>query len=151
MSLQTRQLVANALIYQNPALQKFQLTAKNEHGGYIVHTNMIQLLHDILFVFKAPFLVTAIKTDHHDDSCLGAHSHFAGKCIDGWFLSGLGPTDYMMPDDASFAIWLKQIAHHPLTYSIGLGGSAYTPPLRLACAPIGFEDSGEDHIHLAVV
>lgn len=93
-------------------------------------------------------LFTAIKTDHHDDSCLGFHSHFNGFDADVWFLKSTTPTDYLDSDDPQFIKGLADAAKSPWLYQIGLGGSSDTTIDRNAAGSTEFSDNGADHVHL---
>jgi len=92
--------------------------------------------------------ITAVKTDHHDDSALGLHSHFNGYCVDCWPLSDATPGNYVDAGTLTFQGFLAFCAGLPNLYQIGLGGSADTDANLKAAGPTSFVDDGEDHVHL---
>lgn len=91
--------------------------------------------------------LTAVKTDHHDDSDLGLHCHFNGYCVDCWPLSSAKPGDYQDAGTKAFRKFLQTAASNPYLYQIGLAGSADTAANQVAAGHTVFSDNGEDHIH----
>jgi hypothetical protein len=86
----------------------------------LTQTTLIALLSDL--VAKGYHVeLTAVRSDHSDDSALGFHCHAHGFCADLWPLTGPTP---------------------------GLAGSADTPANRAAAGATVFSDSGADHVHL---
>jgi hypothetical protein len=97
------------------------------------------------------FQVTAVRTDHSDDSALGVDCHANGYCIDGWPLETESPGDFLDPDSDLFTGFLKKALGSPFLLNIGLGGSAYTEKNMVTLAGYGFQDDGQDHVHLGTV
>jgi hypothetical protein len=110
-------------------------------------TELIALLLDIV---NAGFIleITAVKSDHHDDSALGEHCHFNGFCADLWPLNSNNPGDYMDASDPRFRKFLSTAAASVWLYQIGLAGSADTPANKEAAGSTVFDDDGADHVHL---
>ena len=92
--------------------------------------------------------ITAVKTDHHDDSGLGLHCHFNGYCVDLWPLVDATPGNYVDAGTETFRVFLDRCHACAHLYQIGLGGSAYTAANLAAAGPTGFQDDGLDHVHL---
>jgi len=92
--------------------------------------------------------LTAVKSDHHDDSALGLHSHFNGYCVDCWPLSDATPGNYVDAGTLTFQGFLASCASLPNLYQIGLGGSAFTPTNMKAAGSTAFQDDGADHVHI---
>lgn len=113
----------------------------------ITQTGLIAVLSEL--VAKGYYLlITAVKSDHHDDSALGEHCHFNGYAADLWPLHSSTGTDYINADDPKFAVFLKVLASCAYHYQTGLAGSADTDALHAAAGPTCFSDSGADHIHV---
>lgn len=113
-------------------------------------TGLIAALTWLCIEKNYPIEITAIKSDHHDDSALGEHCHFNGYCADLWPLNSQNPGDYMDASDGRFVIFLRDLAACPFLYQIGLAGSADTPTNQSAAGVTCFSDSGDDHVHLGV-
>jgi len=91
--------------------------------------------------------ITAVKTDHHDDSALGLYCHFNGYAIDCWNLTGPVAGDYVDAGTQTFRTFLETAASNPYLYQIGLAGSADTPVNETVAGPTVFSDDGGDHVH----
>lgn len=104
---------------------------------------LLELLHRGFIV-----LFTAIRSDHHDDSSLGLHSHANGYAADVWPLASTRPDDYVDANDVRFRDFIDAASKSPWTYQIGLAGTADTSVNRAAGGDVVFEDSGADHVHL---
>ena len=84
MSLQARQDLVNKLVFQRDS-EKSDLMDPN-----MTQTTLIALLLDL--VNKGHHIeITAIRTDHSDDSSLGLHCHHNGYCADLWPLAQRRP------------------------------------------------------------
>lgn len=110
----------------------------------VTQTWLIAALLDI-----APVLVTSVRTDHGDDSTLGAHGHAHGWAADIWCVSS-----------ETIVCLITRIARSHHIWTVGLGGAA-RPFLdaRSAPAPCAwswpddvrfalFLDNSTDHIHI---
>ena len=113
----------------------------------LTQTQLIALLLDLV---NAGFHmeITAVRTDHSDDSALGEHCHANGYCADLWPLGSSTPGDYLDATNPYFQQFLEAAAASPWLYQIGLAGSAWTASNAAAAGPTVFQDDGQDHIHL---
>ena len=149
MSAQARLRLVNACVIRDLSsitdlLNEDPLTGTN--------TDLIALLLDAVAAAKqlsAYVLLTSVRTDHSDDSALGAHSHAHGYCADTWLLATKNDGDYIDASAPIFGSWLAAIRRSPWLYQIGLAGSAATSVNLSICAPYGFTDDGDDHVHLS--
>ena len=81
MSQQARQYLVSKLFFQDDT-QKPDLLDENK-----TQTDLIALLVEL--VNKGHHIeITAVRTDHSNDSGLGEHCHANGYCADMWPLSG---------------------------------------------------------------
>lgn len=104
MSLQARQDLVNKLVFQRDS-EKSDLMDPN-----MTQTTLIALLLDL--VNKGHHIeITAIRTDHSDDSSLGLHCHHNGYCADLWPLGSTAPGDYL---DASNPYFQDSCETRPL-------------------------------------
>ena len=88
MSQQARQYLVSKLFFQDDT-QKPDLLNEN-----MTQTDLIALLVEL--VNKGHHLeITAVRTDHSNDSGLGEHCHANGYCADMWPLTG--PTAGRLP------------------------------------------------------
>lgn len=141
MSQQARDALVKKLVFQKDS-QRSDL----ETIG-VTQTNLIALLTD-LTDRGWHIEITAVKTDHHDDSALGLHSHFNGYCVDCWPLASATPGDYLDADSQEFADFLADADDSAYHYQTGLAGSANTAANQEAAGPSWFPDTGGDHVHL---
>jgi hypothetical protein len=151
MSLEVRQRLAAHVIFQNPDVQRYQLTEIDPSTGeFVLSTWLIEAMDEMqgLGIF---FEVTSLRDDHRDDSCLGPDNHNpAGRAMDFWFLSDNRPGAYLMASDPRFGRWLKLLPTLSHVSGIGLGGSADEPDLLHLLGSLGFSDNRSDHIHIQV-
>lgn len=114
------------------------------------------LVKALWYLTRADFvMITAVKTDHSDDSDLGTHCHFNGYCVDLWpvYISDtLHKWSYYPP--TGLTPFLQRMASTPYVVEIGLAGSAYIQA-NITAAQHGrvldvFHDDGADHIHMGV-
>ena len=112
----------------------------------VTQTTLIALLLDVTEHVRLE--VTAVKTDHHDDSALGLHCHFNGYAIDLWPLQSNEAGDYLDADDPRFAAFLKIVSTSPWSYQIGLAGEANTEANMASAGSSAFVDDGGDHVHI---
>jgi hypothetical protein len=143
MSLQARAALVNSpnTIFQRNS-QREDLLDEN-----LTRTELIALLWGL--VAKGHILLfTAVRSDHHDDSCLGFHSHADGFCADVWFQTARDPNAYAESDSPDMVHGLADAARSPWLYQVGLAGSAITMKDALAAGRTEFDDGGADHIHL---
>lgn len=113
----------------------------------VTQTGLIALLSELVLKGWA-IEFTAIKSDHHDDSNLGEHSHFNGYCADLWPLASETAGDYLDAGDPRFQAFLRDLDASSWTYQIGLAGSAWTSANAVAAGGSAFHDDGADHIHV---
>lgn len=143
MSIALRKWVANHphLFFQNPSQKADLLDEKKTQSVTIA------LLQDLLN--KQHYIeLTAVKTDHHDDSGLGLHCHFNGYCFDGWFLNTPKAGDYAAVDSAVMIAGLHDAGADDHKYQIGETPDAYTHAEIVAAGTVGvFKDGGGSHIH----
>jgi hypothetical protein len=140
MSLAARAELCAKLIFQDES-QKSDLM-----NPEVTQTQLIALLLDI--VGKGHTLeITAVKSDHHDDSALGLHCHFNGYAADCWPLNTYTPGDYMDAGTHDFRQFLVDASQSQWLFQIGLAGSADTPANHTAAGATCFSDDGGDHIH----
>lgn len=119
-------------------------------GNYNTQTDLCQALDNLSNKWNPKGIyigVTAVKTDHHDDSNLGLHCHFNGYCIDFWFLLSRTWGDWMDANDPRFAECCRDAAIDPFEYQEGLAGEALTHDAIVAAGKNFFRDDGGDHIH----
>jgi hypothetical protein len=144
MSIEARQALVNGghLFFQD-ATQSSDLLDPN-----VTQTDLIALLQYL--VEKGYHIeITAVKSDHSDDSGLGEHSHFNGWCVDCWPLASATAGDYMDAITDAFQAFLRDVAAAPHLYQIGLAGeaAAFTDNFT-AAGPTAFHDDGADHVHI---
>ena len=142
MSIEARKALCDKLVFQNdsqcddlmnPAVTQTQLIAlllELQAKGYIIE-------------------VTAVRSDHHDDSGLGLHCHANGYAIDCWPLKTTTPGDYVDDECHAMRQFLRDAAASPWLWQIGLAGGADVASNAAAAGPTYYSDDGGDHIHLA--
>ena len=143
MSLSTREYVVSRCRFTDDT-QKTDLLSPD-----ITKTELIALLVDVLASISggAYFIgVTAVKTDHHDDSALGEYTHFNGYCIDCWPFD-MTTNDYVPVDSDDMKNFLEAAAKSKWLFQIGLAGAAYNPQCLVWAGSTAFHDDGADHIH----
>jgi hypothetical protein len=141
MSQETRDNLVAKLVFQK-ASQRSDLLDDD-----LTQTYLIGLL-DYLAQKGWNMEITAVRTDHSDDSHLGFHCHAHGFCADLWPLASDTPGDYLDASDPRFQQFLTDAAGAPFLYQIGLAGTADTLANRKAAGPTVFSDGGADHLHL---
>jgi hypothetical protein len=143
LSLEARQhLVDSPLTFFQNESQKSDLL-----GVDVTQTGLIALLEDLVargFAIE----ITAVRSDHHDDSALGEHCHARGYCVDLWPLTKPEAGAYVDAGDPYFRQFLQAVAASPWLYQIGLAGSAQSDANRTAAGESVFDDDGADHIHI---
>jgi hypothetical protein len=141
MNTQRRYEICNRLVFQNP-VQKFDLLnpAKTTDA-------LLGGLYQLVITEGRHIEITAVRSDHHDDSCLGPLAHACGHAIDFWPLNSNKPGDYIDGSCELFSTFLNALTHLPHVRQIGLAGSAFTAENLLILGPLGFVDGGADHIH----
>jgi hypothetical protein len=151
MSLELRQSLAERIIFQTPASQKYQLTEiYPETGDFVLSTWLINAM-DMMLRWDMPYEVTALRDDHRIDACLGPDNHNpAGRAMDFWFLNTYKPGDYMDVKNPLFAARLGMLKSLQYVDAVGLGGSADDASLLSVLGSLGFSDNGSDHLHLQV-
>ena len=147
MSLQARNALVNSgrLVFQ-AASQRTDLLDPAR-----VQTEVIAMLQYLTREFWIE--LTAVRTDHHDDSDLNPTpphegTHACGWAVDCWPLNSSKPGDYMDAGDAHFRDFLGAIAQGPFYYQTGLAGEAYTQENMAAAGAQAFCDDGGDHVHI---
>ena len=141
MSIQARQELCSKLVFQH-ASQKADLLDVNK-----TQTQLIALLLGLTNM-GWHIEITAVRSDHSDDSGLGFHCHAHGFCADLWPLANATPGNYIDANEPKFAQFLHDASISPWLYQIGLAGSAWMQTNVDAAGPTVFADSGPDHIHL---
>lgn len=122
----------------------------NVHG---VQTQLIAFLQHL--INKGAILeVTAVKSDHRDDSFLNPNpphsgTHAGGWAIDCWPLSRVEQGAYLNAMDEQFQHFLELASEAPWLFQIGLAGSAWHPLNVAAAGDTVFQDQGDDHVHLS--
>lgn len=142
MSQEARQELVSLLVFQS-SVEKGDLLDPNR-----TQTQLIALLLDLAKGKGWHIEITAVRTDHHDDSALGLHCHANGYAADCWPLASATPGNYLDAGDPRFANFLKDAAASSWIYQIGLAGSAYTSANMAAAGSNAFQDDGADHVHL---
>jgi hypothetical protein len=141
MSIQARQDLVSKLVFQRDS-QRNDLMDPN-----MTQTTLIALLLEL--VNKGHHIeITAVRSDHSDDSALGLHCHANGYCADMWPLGSATPGDYLDAGNPYFQQFLRDAAGSSWLYQIGLAGSAYTDANVAAAGSTVFHDDGADHVHL---
>jgi hypothetical protein len=142
MSMQARDKLVTELVFQS-GTERGDLLDPNR-----TQTELVALLLDLAEHHGWHIEVTAVRTDHHDDSALGLHCHANGYAADCWPLASATPGNYLDAGDARFQQFLKDAAASPWIFQIGLAGSAYTSANMAAAGASAFQDDGADHVHL---
>ncbi len=140
--------VARAALVAHPSL--LLRTAVQKSDLLDVDLTQTELIAYLLYMVDHGHVleVTAVRTDHDNDACLGRHSHANGFAIDCWFNASKTLGDYLDQGDPRFIAALEDAAKCPWNYQVGLGGAADAPADWAAAGPTVFEDNGEDHVHL---
>jgi hypothetical protein len=141
VSQQARDALVAKLVFQDDT------QASDLENVNLTQTQLIALLTDL--TNKGWHIeITAVRSDHSDDSALGFHCHAHGFCADLWPLASAEAGDYLDATDPRFQSFLKDAAASSWLYQIGLAGSAYTDANVAAAGPTAFQDDGADHVHL---
>lgn len=137
MSLAARQSLCNLLSFEDNAA-KGDLMDVNRTSTFLV-----ALLEDLVLKAAHPILITAIRSDHHDDSGLGHFGHSGGWAADLWH------ADWEKVGDEKIRDVIVALIANPYCWSIGLAGYAQkfanlsSPDPRVVI----FLDDGADHVH----
>jgi hypothetical protein len=143
LSIEARESLVSRLSFQD-AQSKSDLLNPD-----LTSTDLIEVLLEITAL--TPGLeITAVRTDHHPDGYLGVHSHQAGRAVDCWPLNSPKAGDYQDENGMRFQQFLKALQKENLVAQVGLGGAANTVSNRNLLGQLGFEDDGEDHVHIGV-
>lgn len=145
MSIAARQLLCERLVFQADS-QRADLMDPAK-----TRTELIALLLELTEAKHWRMEVTAVRSDHHDDSALGLHSHANGYCADLWPLASPNAGDYLDANAPLFQDFLADVAESPWLYQVGLAGTANTNENRAAAGPKSFFDDGADHIHVGAI
>jgi hypothetical protein len=151
MSIEARQALVNdtRLTFQVDS-QKTDLLDTS-----LTQTELIAALQHLL-AQGWPLTITAVRSDHHDDTGLDATPPYVGTHAHGWAVD-LWPNDpndrasYLDAEDPSFAKFLTDVSHVPYYMQTGLAGTANTPINQVAAGGGWFGDTGADHIHLGTM
>ena len=144
MSLEARHALCERLVFQAES-QRDDLMAPA-----VTNTDLIALLLEL--TNKGWHLeITAVRSDHHDDSALGLHCHANGYCVDLWPLVTGEAGNYYDAGNPHFADFLEDCAESVWLYQVGLAGTANTQANRAAAGHTVFPDDGADHIHLGAI
>jgi hypothetical protein len=146
-SSQTRQWVAARLFYQD-STQKSDILDPNK-----TQTELIAALQSLL---KKGYHIelTAVNSDHHDDTNLnptppycGVHAH--GWAVDCWPLNSATPGDWVDASTHIFRQFLVDISKVPFYMQTGLVGDGADSAANFqAAGPGAFQDDGGAHIHI---
>ena len=142
MSMQARVQLCERLVFTAPT-QRTDLLDFN-----LTNTDLIALLQTATDHGEV-LGITAVRTDHSDDSALGFYCHAHGFCADLWPMNSRTPGDWMDANDPRFAQWLQRVAASLYLHQIGLAGTAWTQANVDAAGPTVFHDDGADHVHLS--
>jgi hypothetical protein len=142
VSQEARQQLVNLLVFQRDT-ERGDLLDPNR-----TQTQLVALLLDLAQSHGWHIEITAVRTDHHDDSGLGLHCHANGYAADCWPLASAAAGDYLDAGDSRFQTFLRDAAASAWLYQTGLAGSAYTATNMAAAGPRAFQDDGADHVHL---
>jgi hypothetical protein len=142
MSQEARNDLVSLLVFQSPT-ERGDLLDPNR-----TQTQLIALLLDLAQNRGWHIEITAVRTDHHDDSALGLHCHANGYAADCWPLASSTPGSYLDAGDDRFAQFLRDAAASSWLFQIGLAGTAYTTANMQAAGSTAFQDDGADHVHL---
>ena len=142
MSQEARSQLVDLLVFQNGT----------ERGDLLdpsrTQTELVALLLDLAKNKGWHVEITAVRSDHHDDSALGLHCHANGYAADCWPLASANAGDYLDARDARFQKFLQDAADSAWLFQIGLAGSASTSTNMAAAGRTVFQDDGGDHVHL---
>ena len=141
MSLAARQYLVSKLVFQHESQKQDLLNPA------VTKTELIALLLDMVHAGLI-LEITAVKSDHHDDSNLGYLCHFNGFCADCWPLADSTPGNYLDANDPRFQSFLRVASQSVWLHQIGLAGSAWTHANEDAAGKSSFQDDGGDHVHL---
>jgi hypothetical protein len=142
VSQQARNDLVNRLVFQS-GTERGDLLDPNR-----TQTQLVALLLDLAKNKGWHIEITAVRTDHHNDSALGLHCHANGYAADCWPLASATPGNYLDASDDRFRRFLQDAASSAWIFQIGLAGSAYTSANMAAAGPTAFQDDGADHVHL---
>lgn len=149
MSQEARDRLVNSgsLFFQNPS-QRSDLASVD-----LTHSELVALLIFLVFDKGWPLEITAVRSDHHDDSGLAPGpehigTHACGWAADLWPLNSRSAGDYTDASEARFQRFLNDVAAAPFLHQIGLAGTADTESNRAAAGSTVFSDSGADHVHV---
>ncbi|MFY9883526.1 MAG: hypothetical protein WAL67_16770 [Candidatus Cybelea sp.] len=141
MSTQAREQLVSKLVFQDGS-QKSDLLNPS-----LTQTTLIALLLDL--ADKGHHIeITAVRSDHDNDSALGLHCHHNGYCADLWPLGSATPGDYLDANNPYFQQFLKDAAASVWLHQIGLAGTAWNDANVAAGGSTVFHDDGADHVHL---
>jgi hypothetical protein len=140
-SIQARAQLCAQLVFQRDS-QRSDLM-----DGAITRTELVALLLELLGEGHC-LEITAVRSDHSDDSALGEHSHANGYCADVWPLASRTAGDYLDAGDSRFQRFLADVAKSHWLYQVGLAGTARTFGNLSAAGITAFADTGADHVHL---
>jgi hypothetical protein len=142
MSLAARASLCNRLIFQNDS-QRTDLLNPDK-----TQTQLIALLIGLLD--RGHYLeITAVRTDHSDDSALGLHCHANGYAADCWPLASATAADYLDASTQAFRSFLEDVSDSAWLFQVGLVGDGADSAANFAAAGrTAFQDDGGPHIHL---
>jgi len=143
MNIETRKQICELLFFQD-ATQKGDLLDPTRTTD--------ELLGCLKSILDAGHHVeiTAVRSDHSDDTALGPHCHARGYAVDCWPLATATAGDYLDADTDAFRAFLSACIRAAHIYQIGLAGSAATQENLDLAQAIAFIDDGADHVHLGV-
>lgn len=141
MSIQVRQELISKLVFQSFS-QSLDLLNPD-----VTNTYLVEGLHHIVnngWILE----ITAVRSDHHDDSMLGKWCHFNGYAVDCWPLKSNHAGDYYDAGDPEFSKFLSQLPNVPGIKQVGLAGSAALS--SFLAQSLYFQDDGADHVHIGI-
>lgn len=149
MTLQAREQLVNSgrLIFTKDTQKQDLLDPR------VTRTELIALLANVVLLGNQWFQVTAVYSDHHDDTALGAPplydgTHFHGWAMDGWPNASGALDDFLDARDPRFGDFLRLLPKAPYYFQTGLAGSAWTNHNRTVAGGGVFHDDGADHVHI---
>ena len=143
MSIEARERLVASLFFQDTESKADLLNPD------LTSTNLIEVLLGLVDQ-NEHIEITAVRSDHHPDGYLGPHSHQAGRAVDCWPLASAQAGDYLDENGMRFQQFLQDLKKNSLVAQVGLGGAANTVSNRNLLGLLGFEDDGEDHVHIGV-
>jgi hypothetical protein len=146
-SVEIREWVAARLFYQN-STQKSDILDPNK-----TQTQLISMFEEL--IKKGYWItITALRSDHHDDSGLGTPplycgTHARGWAADLWVNNTAKSGDWVDQSTHLFRQFLIDVAKCKFYFQTGLTPDCYTQANIVAAGPGVYLDDGGSHIHIS--